>query len=103
MVKLKEYRVKAKLNQVEVAKILGIGQSTYSCYERGAYDTPANVLIKLADFYNTSVDKLVGRTKNYNVNTGLTDKQIALIKRIESVDDRVCDKVNIYLDGLLDK
>ncbi len=103
MLKLKEYRINAGLKQTEVAKILNISQASYSCYEIGKFDIPSKSLVELANLYNVSVDKLLGRTKNYNVNTGLTDKQIALIKRIESVDDRVCDKVNIYLDGLLDK
>ena len=103
MLKLKEYRLKAKLKQIDVAKILNISQSSYSSYETEKFDMPSKVLIELANLYNVSIDKLLGRTKNYNVNVGLTDKQIALIKRIENVNDKICDKVNIYLDGLLDK
>ena len=39
-------------------------QTTYSKYELGKINIPVEVFIKLADFYNVSVDYLLGRTKN---------------------------------------
>ena len=39
-------------------------QTLYSKYERGERDVPLNVMIKLAQFYKTSVDYLVGLTEN---------------------------------------
>ena len=49
--------------QVEVAKYLGVTQSTYS-YERGEINIPVEALIKLADLYDVSLDYLVGRSKD---------------------------------------
>ena len=50
--------------QVEVAKYLGVTQSTYSSYERGDINIPVEALIKLADLYDVSTDYLVGRSKD---------------------------------------
>lgn len=48
--------------QIELAKYLGVSQGTYSLYERGEVNIPVEALIKLADFYNVSLDYLVGRS-----------------------------------------
>ena len=50
--------------QKELADYLNIKQTTYSKYELGKINIPVEVFIKLADFYNVSVDYLLGRTKN---------------------------------------
>lgn len=56
------------LNQTEVAKVLCCSQRTYSYYESGGHDIPTDVLIKLADFYDVSIDYLLGRTNVREVN-----------------------------------
>jgi len=48
--------------QVQLANYLCVKQSTYSDYESGMINIPIEALMKLADFYNTSVDFIVGRT-----------------------------------------
>lgn len=50
------------LNQTQVAKMLGMSQTGYSKYETGENDLPTAVLIKLARFYDTSVDFILGET-----------------------------------------
>lgn len=50
------------LNQTQMAKILGMSQTGYSKYETGENDIPTAILIKLARFYNTSIDYLLGET-----------------------------------------
>ena len=49
--------------QKELAEYLNIKQTTYSKYERGAINVPVEVFIKLADYYDVSIDYLVGRTR----------------------------------------
>lgn len=49
--------------QIELAAYLNVKQTTYSKYELGKINIPVEVLIKLADFYDVSLDYLVGRTK----------------------------------------
>ena len=50
------------LSQTQVAKILGMSQTGYSKYETGENDIPTSILIKLALFYKTSIDYLLGQT-----------------------------------------
>ncbi|WP_369283044.1 helix-turn-helix domain-containing protein [Oscillibacter sp. GMB15532] len=52
------------LTQQQVAELLNISQTTYSRYESGALDIPSSSLIFLAKYYKTSVDYLLGLTKN---------------------------------------
>lgn len=51
------------LTQKQLADYLNVKQTTYSKYELGKINVPIEVFIKLADFYNVSVDYLLGRTK----------------------------------------
>ena len=60
--RIRDLREDNDMNQTEVAKILGMSQTGYSKYETGENDIPTFVLIKLARFYNTSVDYLLGET-----------------------------------------
>lgn len=50
------------IKQTTLAKLLNIAQNTYSQYETGKIEWTAKMLIKLADFYGTSIDYLVGLT-----------------------------------------
>ena len=52
--------------QTELAEYLNVKQTTYSKYELGKINVPVEVLIKLADYYDVSIDYLVGRTKEKN-------------------------------------
>lgn len=50
------------LTQKQIAEYLMCDQSLYSKYERGEREIPLNLIIKLADFYDVSIDYLVGRS-----------------------------------------
>ncbi len=60
--RLRDLREDSDLTQTALAKMLGMSQTGYSKYETGENDVPTQILIKLADFYGTSVDYLLGRT-----------------------------------------
>ena len=64
--RIRDLRQDKDLNQTQVAKMLGMSQTGYSKYETGENDVPTEVLIKLADFYNTSIDYILGQTNNPN-------------------------------------
>lgn len=66
--RLKDLREDADLKQYAVALHLGIQQNVYSRYERGERTIPLHHLIKLADFYDVSLDYLTGRTQKQEVN-----------------------------------
>ncbi len=60
--RLRDLREDRELNQTEIARMLSMSQTGYSKYETGENDIPTAVLIKLARFYNTSIDYLLGET-----------------------------------------
>ena len=60
--RIRDLREDRDLNQTQVAKMLGMSQTGYSKYETGENDSPTTILIKLARFYNTSIDYLLGET-----------------------------------------
>lgn len=60
--RLKDLREDRDLKQQQVADYLGITRSAYSNYENGIREIPLAVLMKAADFYQVSVDYLLGRT-----------------------------------------
>jgi len=61
-VRIKDLREDMDLTQQEIAEYLHIRQNTYSQYENGHRQIPLDMLIKLARYYNTSLDYLVGET-----------------------------------------
>lgn len=60
--RLRDLREDRDLPQSTLAKYLNCSQACYSYYELGRRDIPTESLVKLADFYQTSVDYLLGRT-----------------------------------------
>ena len=62
--RLKDLREDNDMTQARIAQLLLITQQQYSLYERGYRDIPTTALITLADFYNTTVDYILGRTDN---------------------------------------
>ena len=62
--RIRNLREDRDLTQKQIAQMLGMSQTGYSKYETGENDIPTAILIKLARFYNTSVDYLLGETDN---------------------------------------
>lgn len=60
--RIRDLRIDRDLTQQQIAQLLNISQATYSRYENGNLDVPSSVLIKLANFYNVSVDYILGQT-----------------------------------------
>lgn len=60
--RIRDLREDNDLTQRQVGEILNMSQTGYNQYEIGKNDIPTRVLIKLAEFYNTSVDYLLGLT-----------------------------------------
>lgn len=60
--RLEELRTEIKMTKKEIADFLKIDQSTYGKYELGKREPDFATISKLADFFNVSVDYLLGRT-----------------------------------------
>lgn len=61
MNRLKELRKEKQITQSEIAKFIGISQNSYSYWENGKVKIDNESIIKLANYFNVSVDYLLGR------------------------------------------
>ena len=66
--RLKELRKKKNISQLRLATDLNTTQNTISRYETGEREPGIDELIKIADYFNVSVDYLLGRTENPKIN-----------------------------------
>ncbi len=66
--RIRDLREDRDMTQSALSQILHCSQRIYSNYERGEVDIPTEVLIRLADFYDVSIDYLLGRTNNPKIN-----------------------------------
>ena len=64
---LRSIREDMDIKQKDIAKYLNVSQNTYSQYETGVISLTAEVLLKLADYYKVSIDYLLDRTDNPNM------------------------------------
>ena len=60
--RIRDLRNDRGLTQGDIAEILNVKQNTYCQYEIGVINYPLDVVVKLAEYYNVSVDYLVGLT-----------------------------------------
>lgn len=73
--RIRNLRLEKNLTQDEVANILECKREVYRRYEKGINKVPTRVLIKLALFYNTSIDYLLEITNERNPHKRKPDKQ----------------------------
>ena len=62
--RIQDLRIDSDLSQKKIGEFLHISQRSYSHYETGSRNIPIEMLIRLADYYDTTIDYLVGRTDN---------------------------------------
>lgn len=81
--KIKELRLSYKLNQVEMAKALGVSKQCVSNWENDNVLPSIEMLVKIAKFFNVSSDYLLGLDDSETVSVqGLTETQVAHVKLI---------------------
>lgn len=102
---IKLLRQNARLTQIDLSQKMDTDQSTISKWELGKCLPDVPTLLKLADFFNVSLDFVLGR-KNDNEfckqGNELTEKQKELLPLIQMLNDRQCQRTHDYLTGLLD-
>lgn len=92
MNRLKELREKHGMNMREAAAALGYKYMTYVNYEKGDRQLYPDQLIKIADFYEVSIDYLLGRDdRTVVIRSPLDEKYEALDERGRKVVDAVID------------
>lgn len=60
MNRIRQLRLEKGLKQIELCKILGVSQAALSGYETGNYEPDNEILIKIANFFNTTTDYILG-------------------------------------------
>lgn len=100
MINLKELRLKKDETQKQIADKLGITQFTYCNYEKGKTEPDINLLIKLADYYDVSLDYLCGRTWNNKIGY-IPEERKNLITQIINLSDGDFNNVVQLLNGYL--
>lgn len=94
--RLKELRNNKKLNQQQLATLLNVTQTTYGRYELETSEPNIETLCKLADYYNVTLDYLVGRQTKNDIGY-LTDKQYSAVLLIKQLSN---DNLNRELGRL---
>lgn len=97
---IKKFRQKLNLSQVEMANKLDIPQQTYGNYEVGRSEPNIQTLIKLADFFNCTLDELVGREADTINLKYLNENEAYLIRKILKMNELELAKTRAYVTGL---
>lgn len=83
---IRSLRVNKGLNQVELAKILGVTKQSVSNWENENIMPSIDMLVKISNYFSVSTDYLLGLSEKHSLNTdGLTELQIAHIQTL--IDD----------------
>lgn len=85
--KLCECRNKRGLSQTAVAKMLNITRQAYNHYETGQRQPTQEVLVKLADIFEVSVDYLLGRTDTVSDDITFDDFTYALHNETQELSE----------------
>lgn len=94
MLNLKKLRQEKGLSQQEIAKVFNLSFRGYQNIEYGYSQTSYENLIKFADYFNCSIDYLLGHRLNE------TETQQNLIAIIRTLDDDLCSLAEAYIEGL---
>lgn len=71
MFRLKELRINRRISQVKLAMDLNLSQNSISRYETGEREADYDTLVAIADYFNVSVDYLLGRTDDPKISGNL--------------------------------
>ena len=98
---LKNIIKNTKITQQEIAKLINVAPTTYLGYEKGTSEPTIETLTKLADFYNTTLDDIVGRKTNLINIDALSNNKAILIKKVIRMNEFQEEVAKAYLDGLM--
>lgn len=105
---IKYLRTKKNILQTKIAMDLKLSQEAISSYETGRVTPSADVLISIADYFNTNIDYLLCRTP-YDLPVAdlkpnnITDSQFQLLTKINKLSSKDQELVNAYVTALIDK
>lgn len=94
---LRELRAKTQLSQTDVARMTGLNLRNYNKYENNVTEPDIATLIKLADFYNTTIDNIVGRPTSLINVAILNNTQREIIERVQNMPDKEQEYTLLFL------
>lgn len=97
--KYKELRMKTNLNQTETAKKIGIPRVNYNKYELEQVEPDVKTLIKIADYFDVSLDYLCDRHWQNQVGY-IPDDRKELVKQIIELETNDAKEVQAFINGL---
>lgn len=102
MEKLRLLRKEKHRTQQQMADYLGISQQAYATYENNKALPPIDIMERLADYFNVSIDYILGRdeTPTLTIPKTLTDTQIAFAEGLKDLDDEELQQIADFVDFL---
>lgn len=102
MKNLKILRLQNDLTQEQLAKELNMPRTKYARYELNTSQPNIETLIKLANFYHTTVDAILGHEVPYLLDKStLTQEQRELLEDIKNLSPENCKRVKDFITGIL--
>ena len=106
MFRLRELREKKNLTQTALAKDLKVSNTTISNWEAGYRQPDLETLIRIANYFDVSLDYLLGRNykfRLYNQDKYVLRKEqlLPLLKKIVKVEDRHLPNIDGYIEALI--
>ena len=99
-INMKQLRIANKISQTDIAKIIGTSQANYGKMENGDIEANVEKLIKLADYYQVSLDYLVGRDFGNKLGY-LSEEEIAFVQTYLKLTESHKNKLLTYALTLL--
>ena len=103
MLNTKKYRKQLGLSQAEIARRVGISRQTFNNYELGKREADYETLLKIAEELQTSVQDLLKDNDIKIKSTTIIKDRSAFIDRVNSLSEKQFDRLEGYLDSLLEE
>lgn len=84
MLRLRELRLENEKTQSELAQIFGVSRQVYANHENGINEPPLEMLVKMANFFECSIDYLLGRSDDFG--------NVTVIQNTDKVDTLSADE-----------
>lgn len=99
---LRKLRMNKGVSQQKIADYLGITQQSFNRYEKGKFEPDIGNLILLADYFNTTVDYLVGHTPaDSSDELDLTKDEWALLRSFRQLSESEKDSIRLVMKNYL--
>lgn len=97
IINLQKLREQKGLSQKEIALLLGIPPGTYSRYETLQVEPDIQLIKKISNLFNVSIDYLLGRT-NFNTDIEITPEDLELLRQIKKASPEQRKAIEILLN-----